>query len=66
LVSSTPVEVEHYVKDGLVSRTVEVSAVQRLDDVGYRVFAQHHAAEHGLLGVDVLRRGAVDFPCRTW
>ena len=59
---ATAVEVEDDVEDGLVRGAVEVAAVQRLDDISDRIFAQHHAAEHGLLSVDVLRRCAVYFP----
>ena len=50
------VEVEDGVVDQLVSRTVEVRRAQHLDDVGDRVLGQQHAAEHGLLRGDVLRR----------
>ena len=50
------VEVEDRVEDDLVRRPVEVVAVQHLDDVGDRVLAQQHAAEHRLFRRDVLRR----------
>ena len=50
------VEVEDAVEDHLVRRTVEVRALQGLHDVGDRVLAEEHAAEHRLLGGDVLRR----------
>ena len=50
------VEVEDRVVDQLVRRAVEVGASQDLDAVGDGVLGQQHAAEHGLLGVDVLRR----------
>ena len=43
-------------KIDLVRRPVEVGALQHLDDVGDRVLAQQHAAEHRLLRGDVLRR----------
>jgi len=59
---ATAVEVEHDIEDCLVRGAVEVSTMQRLDDVSDRILAQHHAAEHRLLGVDVLRGCAVDFP----
>ena len=49
------VEVEDRVVDQLVGGPVEVGAAQSLDAVGDRVLGQQHAAEDGLLGVDVLR-----------
>ena len=54
------VEVEDRVEDGRVRRPVEVAGAQDLDDVGDGVLGQQHAAEHGLLGRDVLRWGAVE------
>ena len=54
------VQVEDRVVDQLVRRTVEVVAAQHLDHVGDRVLGQQHAAEHGLLGLDVLRRGPIE------
>ena len=54
------VEVEDGVVDQLVRRAVEVGAADDLDDVGDGVLAEQHGAEHGLLGVLVLRRGAAD------
>ncbi len=59
------VEVEHRVEDELVGRAVEVGAAQHLHHVRDRVLAQHHAAEHALLGGDVLRRGAAEV-LRRW
>ena len=53
------VEVEDGGVDELVGGAVEVALAQGLDDVGDRVLAQQHRAEDGLLGRDVLRRGAV-------
>ena len=53
------VEVEDRVVDQLVRRAVEVVALEHLDAVGDGVLGQQHAAEHGLLGVDVLRRHPV-------
>ncbi len=49
------VEVEDRVVDRLVGRAVEVLALDDLDDVGDGVLRQQHAAEHRLLGVEVLR-----------
>ena len=49
------VEVEDAVEDDLVRGPVEVGPLQDLHDVGDRVLGQQHAAEHGLLGGDVLR-----------
>ena len=54
------VEVEDRVVDRLVGGTVEVVAAQLLDDVSARVLGDEHAAEDGLLGRDVLRRGPVE------
>ena len=53
------VKVEHRVVDQLVRRAVEVGALELLDAVGDGVLAQQHAAEHRLLGPDVLRRQPV-------
>ncbi len=53
------VEVEDRVVDQLVRGTVEVGALELLDAVGDGVLGQEHAAEHGLLGADVLRREPV-------
>ena len=44
-----------HVVDGLVGGPVEVVGPQDLDDVGDGVLAQQHAAEHRLLGGEVLR-----------
>ena len=49
------VEVEDRVEDRRVDRPVEVVGLEDLDDVGDRVLGQQHAAEHALLGRDVLR-----------
>ena len=54
-----------------VRGAVEVGRAQHLDDVGDRVLAQQHAAEHRLLGRDVLRRGALELgrdrrACAAW
>ena len=54
------VEVEDAVVDGLVGGPVEVVGPQHLDDVGDGVLAQQHAAEHRLLGGEVLRRLPVE------
>jgi hypothetical protein len=56
------VEVEDRLVDQLVRRPVEVWPAQHLDDVGDRVLGQQHAAQHGLLGGEVLRRGADERP----
>lgn len=40
--------------------TVEVLALEDLDDIRDRVLGQQHAAEHGLLGVQVLRGDALE------
>ena len=49
--------------DGVVDRrvrwTVEVSLSQRLDDISNRILAEHHGAEHRLLGGNVLGWGAI-------
>ena len=50
------VQLEDRLIDGLVCRSVEVVGANLLDDVGDRVFREHHAAEDGLLGRHVLRR----------
>ena len=60
-----PVEVEDRVVDDLVGRPVEVAGPQHLDHVGDRVLGQQHAAEHGLLGLHVLRRLPVEVG-RAW
>ena len=57
---AAPVQVEDRVVDELVRRPVEVARADDLDDVGDRVLGQHHRAEHRLLGLDRLRRGAVE------
>ena len=54
------IEVEDRVVDRLVRRPVEVGGLEHLDDVGDRVLAQQHRAEHALLGDNVLRRRAVE------
>ena len=54
------VEVDDDVEDRLVGGLVEVGRADDLDDVGDRVLRQQHAAEHGLLGGDVLRRRALE------
>jgi hypothetical protein len=43
-----------------VRRAVEVGAAHDLDDVGDGVLGQQHAAEHRLLGRDVLRGSALE------
>jgi hypothetical protein len=58
------VQVEDRLVDGLVRGAVEVVPPQHLDDVGDRVLGQEHAAEHRLLGCDVLWRCAVVAACR--
>jgi hypothetical protein len=54
------VQVDDDVEDRLVGRLVEVGRAHDLDDVGDGVLGQQHAAEHRLLGGDVLRRGALE------
>ena len=51
------VQVEDRLVDRLVGGAVHVVAERDLDDVGDGVLGQQHAAEDGLLGRDVLRRG---------
>ena len=53
------VEVEDRGVDDRVGGPVEVALPQHLDDVGDGVLAQQHGAEDGLLGGDVVRRGAI-------
>jgi hypothetical protein len=43
-----------------VSGPVEVVPADNLDDVGDGILGQQHAAENGLLGRDVLGRGALE------
>ena len=45
--------------DPAVRGPVEVVGLEDLDDVGHRVGREHHRAEHGLLGLEVLGRHAV-------
>ena len=52
---TTAVEVEDRVIDVLVGGPVEVARAQALQDVGDRVLAQQHPAQHGLLGDEILR-----------
>ena len=59
-----PVEVEDRLVDQLVCGAVEVVPAHDLDDVGDRVLGQQHAAENGLLGRDILRRGAFELGVR--
>ncbi len=47
------------VEDDAVAGLVEVARLEGLDDVGDGVLAHEHAAEHGLLGRQVLGRGAL-------
>ncbi len=54
------VEVDDHVEDRLVGGLVEVGRPHDLDDVGDRVLGQQHAAQHRLLGGDVLRRSALE------
>ena len=51
-----PVEIQDGVVDVLVRRAVEVAGPQPLQHVGDRVLAQQHAAQHRLLGREILRR----------
>ena len=62
---ASTVEVDHHVEDRLVGGSVEVTAADRLDDVGDRVLGQQHRTQHALLGVVVLRRGAVTATATT-
>ncbi len=48
------VEREDRVEDDLVLGHVEVDTTHGLDDVGDRVFREHHAAEGALLGEQVM------------
>lgn len=50
------VQVENRRVDGLVGRAVEVMALDDLHDVGDGVLGEQHAAQDGLLGVEILRR----------
>ena len=59
------VEVDDGLVDGLVGGPVEVLAAEDLHDVGDGVLGEHHAAQHGLLGQDVLRRLAAEFGVPT-
>ena len=54
-----PVEVEDRGVHDRVGGPVEVGLPQHLDDVGDGVLAQQHGADDGLLGGDVVRRGAI-------
>src|SRR5690606_17344592 len=47
------------VVDRLVSRPVKVNTRKRLDDVGDGVLGEQHAAQHALLGGEILRRHPV-------
>jgi len=47
--------------DGFVRRAVEVLAAEDFDDVRDGILGEHHAAQDGLLGGDVLRRLAAAF-----
>ena len=49
------VEVDDRLVDHLVRGLVEVMAAQDLDHIGDRVLGEHHAAQDGLFGVQVLR-----------
>jgi hypothetical protein len=50
------VEVDDGFIDGFMRRPVEVLAAEDLHDVGNGVFGQHHAAQDGLFGGNVLGR----------
>ena len=52
------IEREDRVEHDLVLGHVEVDAAHGLDDVGDRVFREHHAAESALLCQEVVRRHA--------
>jgi hypothetical protein len=54
------VEIEDRVVEHLVGGPVEVAGAQHLHHVGDRVLGQQHAAEHRLLGLQVLRRLPVE------
>jgi hypothetical protein len=54
------VHVDDRVEDDRVLGLVEVVGLDDLDDVGDGVLGQQHAAQHALLGGDVLRRRAVE------
>jgi hypothetical protein len=51
-----PVQVQDGVEDRGVHRAVEIMRFEDLDDVGDGVLGQQHAAQHALLGCDVLGR----------
>jgi hypothetical protein len=53
------VQAEDRLEDQLVLRDVEVGAANRLDDVGHGIRRQQHAAEGGLFGEQIVRRGAL-------
>ena len=49
------VQIQHGVIDVLVRRTVKVTGPQLLQHVGDGVFTEHHPAEYGLFGGEILR-----------
>ena len=51
--------------DPAVRLAVEVGRPQELGDLDDRVAVDEDRAEHGLLGLEALRRQAVDHECRT-
>ncbi len=51
-----PVEIQDRVVDVLVGWTVEVTRPDALQDVGDRILAQQHSAQHRLLGRQILWR----------
>ena len=52
----TVVEIEDDHRDVLVRGPVEVTGLHALQDIGDGVLAEHHAAQHRLLGCHILGR----------
>ena len=57
---AAPVQVEDDFMNELVRGPVVVGALDDVEDVGDGIFGQQHAAEHALLGGDVMRRRALE------
>ncbi len=57
---AAPVQVEDDLVDDLVRGPVVVGALDDVEDIGDGVLGQQHAAEHALLGGDVIRRRALE------
>ncbi len=58
------VQGDGHVEDRLVRRPIEVGGAHHLHHVGHGVLGEHHGAEDGLLGLEVLRRRSVEAPDR--